>query len=79
MTNRRIQMEMGDDGVRILLEHVRVFLNVLISSNSWEGECLIEEFPCVHLEFWSLTTLGLDGTGNVEGIGPMSSIESLGE
>jgi len=42
-------------GVNIILEmleHVHVFLNVCVSSNSWEGECLIEEFPGVDCELW---------------------------
>jgi len=34
----------ADVGVKVVLEvlkHVHVFLNELISSNSWEGECFV--------------------------------------
>jgi hypothetical protein len=62
-----------------MLEHVHVLLNVSISSNSWEGEGLVEEFPGVDLELWCSTTLLLKGTGNVEYVGPVSDIKCLGE
>jgi len=62
-----------------MLEHVHVLLNVCVSSNSWEGEGLIEEFPGVDLEFWCTTALVLKGTSNVESVGPVSDIEGLGE
>ena len=45
----------ADIGVNIILEmleHVHVLLNVCVSSNSWEGEGLIEEFPGVDCELW---------------------------
>ena len=60
-----------------VLEHVHVLLNVSISSNSWEGECLVEEFPGVYLKLWCNTALLLEGTGNVEDVGPVSNIEGL--
>ena len=69
-------------GVEIVfevLEHVHVLLNVCVSSNSWEGEGLIEKFPGVDLELWCNTALLLEGTGNVKYVGPVSSIEGLGE
>jgi hypothetical protein len=69
-------------GVKVILEvleHVHIFLNVLVSSNSWEGESFIVKFPGVDLEFWCNTTLGLDGSGNVQYVGPVSWIKSLGE
>jgi len=37
-----------------VLEHVHVLLDVLVSSDSWEGECFIVEFPGVDAEFLSL-------------------------
>jgi len=70
----------ADVGVKVILEmleHVHVFLNVCVSSNSWEGEGFIEEFPSVYCEMWGNTTLGFKSTGNVEGIGPVSNIQSL--
>lgn len=69
-------------GVKVIfevLEHVHVLLNVCVSSNSWEGEGLVEEFPGVYLESWCDTALVLKGTGNVEHVGPVSNIEGLGE
>jgi len=62
-----------------MLEHVHVLLNVCVSSNSWEGEGFVEEFPGVYLELWGDTTLILEGTGNVEDVSPVSNIEGLGE
>jgi hypothetical protein len=72
----------ADVGVKVILEmfeHVHVFLNVLISSNSWEGESVIEEFPGVNLELWCLSGFGFDGTGNVQSVGPMSWVKGLRE
>ena len=69
-------------GVKVILEvlkHVHVFLNVCVSSNSWESEGIIQKFPGVNLELWCNTALGLHGTGNVEGVSPMSWVKSLGE
>lgn len=62
-----------------MLEHVHVLLNVSVSSDSWEGEGGIEEFPGVDLESWCNTALVLKGTGNVEDVGPVSNIEGLWE
>ena len=42
----------GDVSVEVVLEvleHVHVLLNELVSSNSWEREGLVIEFPGVHV------------------------------
>ena len=67
-------------GVKVIfevLEHVHVLLDVCISSNSWEGEGLVEEFPGVYLKLWCNAALLLNGTGNVENVSPVSDIEGL--
>ena len=45
----------GDVGVEVVLEmfeHVHVLVDEVISSDSWEGEGLVEELISVNLESW---------------------------
>lgn len=72
----------GDVGVKVILEmlkHVHVVLNVSVSSNSWEGEGGIVKLPGVDVEVWWGSSLLLHGGVDVEGVGPVSSIEGSGE
>jgi len=67
----------GDVGVQVIfemLEHVHVFLNVLISSNSWEGECGVEKSPGVNLWCWLS-----EFTGNLSGVLVVLEVEVSGE
>jgi len=69
----------ADVGVKVVLEvleHVHVLVNVVISSNSWEGESSVVEFPCVNFEFWGLSLLLSHGLGNGQDVGPVSWVKS---
>ena len=62
-----------------VLEHVHVVLNESVSSHSWEGEGGIVKLPCVDMEVnWSLGLLG-HGSVDVDGVNPVSRVESSGE
>ena len=71
----------GDVSVEVvleMLEHVHVLLNELVSSNSWEGEGLVIEFPSVNVHL-SGKTLLLKSFLDVQSVSPVSSIEVSGE
>jgi len=57
-----------------MLEQVHVLLNKFISSNSWEGECLVVEFPCMNANL-GVETLILELTINLHCFLVMLSIE----
>jgi hypothetical protein len=61
-----------------VLEHVHVFLDELVASNSGEGESLVIELPGVHVHL-SLTTVLAELGLNVLSVGPVSDIEGSGE
>ena len=67
-------LRVADIGIKVVLEvleHVHVLLNVLVSSDSCEGECFIVEFPGVDAEslaFWECFV-------NVQYIGPVSWVK----
>jgi len=57
-----------------MLEHVHVFLNVLISSNSWEGECSVKKSPGVDLWCWLS-----EFTSDLSGVVVVLEVEVSGE
>lgn len=72
----------ADVGVKVILEmleHVHVLLDESVSSNSWEREGSVIEFPGVDLEFWGETLLLLEGLSKVLNVGPVSQVEGSGE
>jgi len=62
-----------------VLEHVHVIVGESVSSDSWEGESVVVEFPSVNFEAWSRGSVFTHGFGNVLCVGPVSGIESSGE
>ena len=73
----------ADVGVKVILEvleHVHVFHDEVISSESWEGEGLIIEFPGLNLKLWDIlgSLLG-EGFMEVLSVGPVSWVKSSGE
>lgn len=63
-----------------VLEHVHVFADEVISSDSWEREGLVIEIPGLNLEFWEvLGSLLLEGTEDVLNVSPVSWVKSSGE
>jgi len=71
-----------DIGVEVVLEvlkHVHVLHNVLISSNSWEGEGFIEEFPGMDWDFWCSTSLFTNLCLKVQDVGPVSWVKGSWE
>jgi len=76
------EVVVADVGVKVILEmleHVHVFLDESVLSNSWEGEGLVIELPGVNLERWSLSLLFLHGLGDVLDVFPVSWVEGSGE
>lgn len=72
----------GDVGVKVVLEvleHVHVLVDVVISSDSWEGESSVVEFPGVDLKFWVNSLLLSHGLGDVQDVSPVSWVEGSGE
>ena len=73
----------ADVGVKVILEvleHVHVFADEVISSDSWEGEGLVIEVPSLNLELWDLLgSLLLEGTVDVLNVSPVSWVKSSGE
>lgn len=61
-----------------VLEHVHVFLDELVASNSGEGESLVIELPGVHVHL-SLITVLAELSLNVLSVGPVSDVEGSGE
>jgi len=62
-----------------VLEHVHVIVGEAVSSDSWEGEGGVIEFPSVDFESSSGGSVFTHGFGNVLGVFPVSSIKSSGE
>ena len=63
------------DVVLEMLEHIHVLLNVLVSSNSREGECLVVELPGVEVDGRS-GSLGLrHGLDEVSNVGEVFLVE----
>jgi hypothetical protein len=71
--------EVGVKVILEMLEHVHVLLNESVSSNSWEGESAVIEFPGVNLEFWLKTLLLLEGLEEVLNVSPVSKVEGSRE
>ena len=66
-------LHVGDVGVEVVLEmldQVHVVLDIIVSSNSWEGERFIKELPGVD-GWW----LDLELTGNLHGVEVVLDVE----
>lgn len=67
-----------DVGVEVIfevLEHVHVLFNEVVSSDSWEGEGLIQKIPGVNLNWWWVSVLLGKSILKVKNISPVSLIE----
>ena len=62
-----------------MLKHIHVLLYVSVSSNSWERESFIHEFPGVDCEVGFLARLFTNSFLEIQYIGPMSGVKSSGE
>ena len=74
-------LRVGQVHVEVVLEvlkHVHVLLDEGVSSDSWEGEGLIEEFPGVNVHLGFLAGIS-HLLGDVLGVGPVTGIKSSGE
>jgi hypothetical protein len=73
----------ADVGVNVILEvleHVHVFHDEVISSESWERESLIIKFPGLNSELWEiLSSLLNEGFMDVLNVSPVSWVKSSGE
>ena len=61
-----------------MLEQVHVLLDEVVSSDSLEGECLVEELVGLHSDFWVLT-LGLHLGVDLHGVVVVLLVEVSGE
>jgi hypothetical protein len=71
-------LSVGEVGVKVVLEmldEVHVFLDEIVSSDSWESEGTIIKFPGVNGNSWFGTTLGDEGVVDVQGVVVMNHIE----
>ena len=71
-------LSVGEVGVEVILEvldEVHVFLDEIVSSNSWEGESTVIKFPGVNGNSWFFTLLE-EGIVDVHGVVVVNHIEA---
>ena len=71
-------LSVGEVGVKVILEmldEVHVFLDEIVSSNSWESEGTIIKFPGVNGNSWFGTTLLEEGVVDVHGVVVVNHVE----
>ena len=72
----------GEVGVKVILEmlnKVHVFLDEIVSSNSWESEGTIIKFPGVNGNSWFASSLFEECVVDVHGVVVVNHIETSGE
>jgi len=75
-------LSVGEVGVKVILEmldEVHVFLDEIVSSNSWESEGTIIKFPGVNGNSWLGSTLLEESIVDVHGVTVVNHIEGSGE
>ena len=75
-------LSVGEVGVKVILEmldEVHVFLDEIVSSNSWESEGTIIKFPGVNGNSWFGTTLLEEGVVDVHGVVVVNHVEGSRE
>ena len=71
-------LTVGEVGVKVVLEmldEVHVFLDEIVSSDSWEGEGTVIKFPGVDGNSWLGATLLEEGVVDLHGVVVVSHIE----
>ena len=74
-------LSVGEVGVKVILEmlnEIHVFLDEIVSSNSWESEGTIIKFPGVNGNSWFITLLD-ECVIDVHGVVVMNHVETSGE
>ena len=72
----------GEVGVKVILEmlnEIHVFLDEIVSSNSWEGESTVIKFPGVNGNSWFQSSLGDHSVVDVHGVVVVNHIEASRE